>query len=79
MTEKLNYLESYLEKMEVTLASPDYKQQLHFLLSNLQYILGSRPEDVHLSENVLHSANYYLGNISLPLNEVTKHLSWFVT
>ena len=69
MTEKLNYLESYLEKMEVTLASPDYKQQLHFLLSNLQYILGSRPEDVHLSENVLHSANYYLGNISLPLNE----------
>ena len=69
MTEKLNYLESYLEKMEVTLASPDYKQQLHFLLSNLQYILGSRPEDVHLSENVLHEANYYLGNISLPLNE----------
>ena len=70
MTEKLNYLESYLEKMgEVTLASPDYKQKLHFLLSNLQYILGSRPEDVHLSENVLHEANYYLGNISLPLNE----------
>ena len=60
MTKKLNleevkvasvddYIEYYLEKVEVTLASLDYKQKLHFLLSNLnEYLDAPSPLDEYL-------------------------------